>query len=230
MTTIASICARGGSQGVPRKNIRPLCGKPLIVHTIEHALACPLIERVYVSTDDEEIAKIAREAGADVPFLRPPELATSEAGKIPVICHLVDEVEKSGVKVSRIVDLDPTSPLRTISDIEQCITMLDDETDVVITGYLAEKSPYFNMVERKGDGNVGLVCRLDKPVVRRQDAPEVYAMNASIYVWHRHSLDKGLWEGRVRLYEMPRERSIDIDHEIDFRLVEIYMQRAMSDE
>lgn len=223
MNTIVTICARGGSQGVPGKNIRMLCGKPLIVHTIEQALACQFSGSVYVSTDSPEIARIAEQAGAIVPFMRPPELATSTAGKIPVIQHLVEFVEHAGSKVDKIVDLDPTSPLRTVEDINACVNLLDTETDVVITGYEAEKNPYFNMVESKQDGNIALVSKLEKGVVRRQDAPKVYAMNASVYVWHRKSLDKGLWDGRAKLHVMPRERSIDIDHEIDFRLVEIYM-------
>ena len=223
MTTIASICARGGSTGLPRKNIKLLLGKPLIVHTIEQALACPSIERVFVSTDDAEIAEIARSAGAEVPFIRPAELASSSAAKIPVIQHLVAEVERLGVTVNRIVDLDPTSPLRLQSDIDSCIALLDGETDVVITAYPAEKNPYFNMVEVKADGNIGLVKSVSGGVVARQQAPQVYAMNASIYVWHRNTLDKGVWAGRVKLHVMPRERSIDIDAPLDFKLVEILM-------
>ena len=219
---IISICARGGSTGVPGKNIRPLLGKPLIVWTIEQALACRSIGYVYVSTDSEEIAATARAAGARAPFLRPAELATATAAKIPVIQHLADWVAKAGVPFDRIVDLDPTSPLRDVADIEACLEMLDDATDVVITGYESEKNPYFNMVEFQADGKVGLV----KPgvgVVARQQAPKVYAMNASIYVWHRDTLTKGLWNGRTRLYVMPRERSIDIDSPIDFALVEMLM-------
>jgi len=221
MITIASICARGGSTGLPGKNTKILCGKPLIVHSIEQAFACPAIDRVFVSTDDPQIADVARAAGADVPFLRPAELATSSAAKMPVIRHLVAEVERLGVKLNRIVDLDPTSPLRLLSDIEACIALLDANTDVVITGYPAEKNPYFNMVESKADGNIGLVKSIPGGVVARQQAPAVYAMNASVYVWHRCSLEKGIWDGRVRLHVMPRERSIDIDTSLDFRLVEM---------
>lgn len=224
MRTIATICARGGSKGVPGKNIRPLLDKPLIVYTIEQALACPGIDAVYVSTDDEKIAEVSRAAGAEVPFRRPAELATSTAPKIPVIQHLVSWVERTGVKADRIVDLDPTSPLRDLGDIQACLDMLDRETDVVITGYEAEKNPYFNMVEMRSDGTVGLVKTPTRPVVARQEAPQVYAMNASIYVWHRDTLAMGLWSGRTRLYVMPRERSIDVDTPLDFMLVELLMR------
>jgi len=227
MSTLATICARGGSTGVPRKNILPILGKPLIHYTIEQALACPLIDHVYVSTDDEEIAEVARQAGAQVPFLRPAEMATSTAAKIPVIQHLVDWVVDSGIKVDKIVDLDPTSPLREQEDIQSCIEMLDSETDVVITGYLAIKNPYFNMVEQQPDGYYSLVRRLEGDVNQRQRAPKVYAMNASIYVWHPYTLNKGLWDGKAKLHIMPRERSVDIDELIDFKLVELYMREKI---
>ncbi|MHA6732233.1 acylneuraminate cytidylyltransferase family protein [Devosia sp. A369] len=226
MSVIATICARGGSQGVPGKNIRLLLGKPLIVHTIEQALSCQKIDRVYVSTDSAAIAEIASNAGAEVPFLRPVELATNSAPKIPVIDHLVGEIRRSGVEVSKVVDLDPTSPLRTEDDIAACMALLDAETDVVITGYPAEKNPYFNMVEVQEDGNVGLSKKPGTAISGRQGAPAVFSMNASIYVWRPEALKHGLWDGRVKLYVMPRERSIDIDSEIDFYLVEKLMEMA----
>ncbi len=230
MTTVCTICARGGSVGVPRKNIRMLHGKPLIAHTIEQALACPEIDRVFCSTDDAEIAEVAAKYGAEVPFLRPAEMATSKAAKLPVIEHLVAHIEGTGVDITRIIDLDPTSPLREVSDITAAAQLLDADTDVVITGYPAEKNPYFNMVEARADGTVGLV-RLapdGQPVTSRQMAPPVWAMNASIYIWHRETLSRGLWSGRARLYEMPHNRSVDIDSEIDFRLVEMLMQEKQA--
>lgn len=222
MNTIASICARGGSTGLPRKNVRLLHGLPLIAHTILQAKACAAIDAVYVSTDDPEIAAVARAHGAEVPFVRPAHLATDSAAKIPVIGHLADWVEHHVGPFQRLVDLDPTSPLRAAADIDQCLGLLDPATDVVITAFESEKNPYFNMVDIKADGNVGLVCS-GGGVVARQLAPKVYSMNASIYVWHRDTIAKGLWDGRVKLHVMPRERSIDIDSLIDFRIVEMLM-------
>lgn len=224
---IITICARGGSRGVPGKNIRPLCGKPLITYTIEQALACPNIDGVYVSTDDPEIANIAELAGAKVPFIRPAELATSEAPKLAVIIHLVEHLETQGMDIDRIVDLDPTSPLRSSEDIRACIELLDDEADLVITGYEADKNPYFNMVEAKDDGFFHLVKPVDGGVAARQQAPKVYSMNASIYVWHRRSLQQSLWDGKVRLHIMPRERSIDIDDPLDWKIVEMLMKEKV---
>jgi CMP-N-acetylneuraminic acid synthetase len=129
--------------------------------------------------------------------------------------------------VERVIDLDPTSPLRELADIDACLALLRADTDVVITGYEAEKNPYFNMVEFDGRGRVRLVKPPTTPVEARQAAPKVYAMNASIYAWHRNTLQKGLWEGNAALHIMPRERSIDIDTPLDFRLVELLMQEKL---
>jgi CMP-N,N'-diacetyllegionaminic acid synthase len=225
--TIATICARGGSKGVPRKNIRPLLGKPLITYTIEQALAHTQIDQVFVSTDSAEIALVARAAGAEVPFQRPSELASDTAAKLPVIEHLVAWVVEHVGPVSRIVDLDPTSPLREACDIDACLALLDADTDAVISGYEAGKNPYFNMVEASSDGSVKLVKTIPGGVLARQAAPSVYAMNASIYCWHHHSLSKGLWQGLTRLHVMPRDRSIDIDDPIDFALVELLMRQKL---
>jgi CMP-N-acetylneuraminic acid synthetase len=225
MNTLLSICARGGSQGLPGKNIRPLLGKPLIAWTIEQALASGLANQVYVSTDDAAIMDVARAFGAEVPFQRPAGLATAAAGKLPVIQHLVGWLEAEGTRVDRVLDLDPTSPLRDVADILACAALLDDETDVVITGCESDKNPYFNMVERKEHGFYGRVCTPDVEAVGRQAAPVVYAMNASIYAWHRRTLSASLWsQRRIRLHPMPRERSIDIDHAIDFEMVELLMK------
>lgn len=214
--------------GVPRKNIRPLLGKPLIAYTIEQARACQQIDGVFVSTDDAKIADIALSFGAEVPFLRPVELATSDASKLDAIRHLVNWVVANRGPIETIVDLDPTSPLRSVDDISECMKLLTNDVDMVITGYLAEKNPYFNMVEYKADGNVGLVNDSGVYVKTRQSAQKVYAMNASIYVWHAHTFSDNLWSHRsIKLYVMPRERSIDIDSEIDFQLVELYMTKHL---
>lgn len=227
MRTIATVCARAGSKGVPGKNARNLLGKPLISYTLQQALACPEIDSVYVSTDSPELAGIARAEGAIVLGLRPAHLATDEAPKLPVIKHLVECVEMSGVEVARVVDLDPTSPLRDVTDISACLELLDEQSDVVITGYKSDKNPYFNMVEDKGSGRFGLVKSPEGAIPGRQSAPPVFAMNASIYCWWRRTLGSDLWNGVVRLYEMPRERSIDIDHPLDWAQVEATLRARM---
>ena len=232
---LCTICARGGSKGVPNKNFRELCGRPLIVHTIEQAFLSPSIDRVVVSTDSREIAEIAKGAGAEVPFMRPAELATDKAPKLPVIQHAVNHcIEAWGAPPELVVDLDPTSPLRTVEDIEGCIQLIRDDPrcESVITGYRSNKNPYFNMVELMPTGYAALSKQGGAGIGRRQDAPVVYAMNASIYVWRTATLfsREQVISGAVMLYEMPEERSIDIDSEVDFKLVELLIaQREQHD-
>ena len=219
--TIATICARGGSKGLPGKNIRLFAGKPLIVHSIEQALACPSIDAVLVSTDDAAIAEIARAAGAIVPYLRPAELASDTAAKLPVIEHLVRHLEHGGQHIARIVDLQPTSPLREPQDITQALSACP-HMPLTVSVRQAQDNPYFNMVERGADGRVAL-CK-GKGSVRRQDSPAVYAFNGSIYVWHRAALAQaavdGLWSVELGVYEMPLWKSVDIDDLDDFEYAE----------
>lgn len=219
--TIATICARGGSKGLPGKNTRLFSGKPLIVHSIEQALACPAIDAVVVSTDDAAIADIARAAGASVPYLRPAELASDTAAKLPVIEHLVRHLEMGGKSITRIVDLQPTSPLREVKDIMQALNAGLD-TPFTASVSLAQDNPYFNMVERSADGRMAR-CK-EHASTRRQDSPVVYAMNGSIYVWQRAALARaaidGLWSVPLGVYLMPQWKSVDIDNLEDFEYAE----------
>jgi N-acylneuraminate cytidylyltransferase/CMP-N,N'-diacetyllegionaminic acid synthase len=230
MTRICTICARGGSKGVKGKNTRLLEGKPLIAHSIEQAKASGLFAAVAVSSDSEPILEIARAHGADILVRRPDELATDTAAKLPVIRHCVAEVERQlGLQSSICVDLDATSPLRSIEDIRGAVELLERSgSGNVITAMPARRSPYFNLVELGADGVVRLSKPVDKPFVRRQDAPECFDMNASIYVWRRDVLINApsLFNADTRLYVMPEERSIDIDSELDFQFVEFLMSRA----
>ncbi|KQT08804.1 acylneuraminate cytidylyltransferase family protein [Ramlibacter sp. Leaf400] len=227
--TIATICARGGSKGLPGKNLRPLAGRPLIVHTIEQALACRGIGAVFVSTDDQAIAEVAREAGAQVPYLRPAELATDEAPKLPAIEHLVAHLERGGLDVKTVVDLQPTSPLRTPQDIESAIAGRGD-ADLVVSVTEPSHNPYYTLAESDALGRL----HLSKPAnfARRQDAPAVWGLNGAIYVWRRAALPKaiaqGFWSVGVQAYVMPRRRSIDIDDIEDFELAQWLMQRMQT--
>ncbi|HWI78708.1 MAG TPA: N-acetylneuraminate synthase family protein, partial [Ramlibacter sp.] len=224
--TIATICARGGSKGLPGKNIRPFAGRPLIAHTISQALACVDLDGVYVSTDDPEIAKLARAAGALVPYLRPAELATDEAGKLPVIEHLVSFLESQGERIARVVDLQPTSPLRDSADISAALRAKPD-AQLVLSVAEAADSPYFNLVEQDADGWVHL-CK-GQGSGRRQDVPAVYALNGAIYVWERaalaHAAAHGLWSVRAAPFVMPRWKSVDIDTLEDFEYAQWLLER-----
>lgn len=227
--TIATICARGGSKGLPGKNIRVFAGRPLIAHTIEHALACADIQGVYVSTDDAVIADAARAAGATVPYVRPGELSTDTAGKLPVIEHMVAHLERQGERIARIVDLQPTSPLRESADIGAALRANPDAQLVASVGETAD-NPYFNLVEQGSDGLV----RLSKGdgAARRQDVPPVYALNGSIYVWQRAALAQaavhGMWSVAVVPYVMPRWKSADIDTLEDFDYAQWLFDRHLA--
>ena len=227
--TIATICARGGSKGLPGKNIRPFAGQPLIVHTIAQALQCGQFDGVFVSTDDHAIAEVARAAGAAVPYLRPAELASDTAAKLPVIEHLVQHLEQQGHRIARVVDLQPTSPLRDVQDIANALTAYP-HMPLTVSVCGPQDNPYFNMVERDSCGNV-TVCK-GAGEGRRQDSPAVYALNGSIYVWQRAALAqaaaKGLWSVEIEVVEMPRWRSVDIDDIDDFEYAEWLFQRHRS--
>ena len=227
MKTLCTICMRGGSKGVKGKNLRPLNGKPLMEYTIEQALKSNIFEDIAISTDSSEIANIAKNMGLDVWFLRPKELSHDKAGKIPAIIHALHEAEKYfKKKYSHVVDLDATSPLRKVDDISEAMhKFISEKAENLVTVCLARKNPYFNMLEYVKK-ELKLVKSLDNPIYRRQDAPIVYEMNASIYIWKRSCLidKKQLISKKTSHYIMPEERSIDIDTESDFKYVEYLMK------
>jgi N-acylneuraminate cytidylyltransferase/CMP-N,N'-diacetyllegionaminic acid synthase len=228
MNRLAVICARGGSKGVKGKNLRQLAGKPLIAHSIEQAKESSLFAAVAVSSDSAEILETAREWGTDHAIQRPAELASDTAPKVPAIRHCTETVEaETGEPFDAIVDLDATAPLRSIDDIRGVIGLLEESGAAnVVSAMPARRSPYFNIVERDENGRVRLLKPSETPIARRQDAPECFDLNASVFAWTRKALfsenDSALGDDTV-LYVMPEERSIDIDTETDFRFVEYLM-------
>lgn len=225
---LCTICARGGSKGVPNKNIKRLNGKPLIAHTIEQALEAQLFDHVVISTDSDEIAETAEKCGAEVFFRRSAELSSDTAGKLEVIRDAFLRSEAHYKKSYEYhVDLDATSPLRNVSDITGAFSQfLENKNANLITAMPSRRSPYFNMVEVDNNGCVALSKKLESSIVRRQDAPKSYDMNASIYIWARQALleQKNIFSESTGLFVMPEERSIDIDSEIDFEFVEFLMR------
>ncbi len=226
---ICTICARRGSKGVKNKNIRPLLGKPLLAYTLEQAQSCQLFDVVAVSSDSSEILQLAREFGADLLIDRPLELASDTAAKLPAIRHCVEVSEFTvGKHFETIVDLDVTSPLRLIEDISQAVSLLESKNvSNVITGCPSRRSPYFNLVEVGEDQVARLSKPLPRPITRRQDAPACFDMNASIYVWQREVLFgcETVFNADTQILVMPDERSIDIDSELDFEIVELLMRK-----
>lgn len=227
MRRLCTVCARGGSKGVTSKNIRRLLDKPLIAYSLEQAKSCGLFEMIAVSSDSPGILEIARRYGADLLVERPLELATDTAAKVPAIRHCVEAAERhAGKRFDVLVDLDATSPLRLPEDIVGAVSLLEErKISNVITAAPARRSPYFNLVELGSDGVVRLSKPLPRQVHRRQDAPPAYDMNASIYVWRRDALfeDPPVFRPDTALYVMPEDRSVDIDSELDFRIVELLL-------
>ncbi|MBU0633191.1 acylneuraminate cytidylyltransferase family protein [bacterium] len=226
---LCTICARGGSKGVKNKNIKVLNAKPLIAYTIEQAKASGLFEHVVISTDSDEIAEIAKKYGAEVFFKRSAEMASDTAGKLDVIRDaFVRSEEHYGKSFEYLIDLDATAPLRSVEDIVNSLKQfIENDNENLITAMPSRRSPYFNLVEVDKNGKVELSKKLESSVVRRQDAPKSYDMNASIYIWKRDTIlnEKSLFLEKTGLYVMPEERSIDIDNELDFEFVEFLMRK-----
>jgi N-acylneuraminate cytidylyltransferase/CMP-N,N'-diacetyllegionaminic acid synthase len=224
---LATICARGGSKGLRGKNIRTLHGKPLIQYTLECARQSARVGRFVVSTDSAEIVDVVTALGYDVDYRRPAELATDTVAKIDAIRHVTEFVERTHAFLPDIVvDLDIGVPLREPRDVDRAVDALwgDPSMDAIVTVYPAERNPYFNMIERGANGYYGLVRKATPPLVRRQDAPAVFSVTPAVFGWRRERMDvTHLYEGRWGVVEMPIERSVDIDTEFEFRLVELLM-------
>lgn len=226
---LATICARGGSKGLPSKNIRLLDGKPLLAHAIECARACPLVEKIVISTDSDEIAAAAEAWGVPVPFRRPAEMSTDAAAKILAIRHATEYAEREwGYFPDIVADLDVGVPMRAPEDLAACVDVLasSPELDAAVTVYEAERSPYFNMVEFTGK-RVRLVKPAPAPLVRRQDAPPVYSVTPSVFAFRRDRMSAvtHLYEGAWGACIVPRERAVDIDTELDFQFVEFLLEK-----
>lgn len=223
----ALICARGGSKGVPGKNIRELAGVPLIGHAILRAQEVEQISEVFVSTDSAEIAEVARQYGASVPFMRPADLAADDSPEWKVWQHALRFLQKKYKEAAGgLVVVPATAPLRAAEDIGKCIRKFEEEEcDCVITVTEAHRSPYFNMVTTAEDGYTRLVIDHRKKIFRRQDVPAVYDMTTVAYVVRPEFVlsSDGLFSGRVKHVTVPVERALDIDTEFDFKLAEFLL-------
>lgn len=227
------IAARGGSKGVPDKNIRVVGGLPLLVHSILQAKKWGKASHIICSTDSEKIAKVALQHGAEVPFMRPAELSGDKVGKLDVIRHaLIKMEEKTGDKYPIIIDLDATAPIRKVTDIDGALSLfIEKKPKTVFSVVVARKSPYFNMVETNAKGYVELVKKPSASVLRRQDAANVFDMNASIYVYDRNYLidenNMSAISDRSLAWVMEDSSSIDIDSELDFQFIEYLMSKGL---
>jgi N-acylneuraminate cytidylyltransferase len=229
MSTVAFIFARGGSKGLPGKNIKIFSGKPLIAWSIQQAKQVQAIDRVIVSTDSTEIAKIAKNCGAEVPFLRPKDISEDDTPEWKAWRHALSFLLENEGKIPDIMlSIPTTAPLRRVDDIEKCLNLYKKgDVDVIITTKDAHRSPYFNMVKDDENGNVSLIIKPKEKLYRRQDADVVYDMATVAYVMDPQFVmrNDSIFDGRVKAVKVPLETSIDIDTMFDFKMAEFFLSQ-----
>jgi|TARA_B110000467_G_scaffold161390_1_gene182379 CMP-N-acetylneuraminic acid synthetase len=229
MKAICFIGARGGSKGVPRKNIREFAGKPLIAHTIKSALDSNIFSDVIVSTEDKEIAKIAKKYGASVPFMRPQNLATDNAGMDKVIFHAIKKLRKLGYQFDILVNRDCTVPFIRNQDIKGTIDLLkSSKSDAVYGVYQQHHNPYFNMMESNSKGFLKMSKSIGERVKSRQTAPVVYQLNGLFTI----NVDRLVKYGKIQMtkimpYEIPSETGFMIDNEFEFQIAELIAKKKI---
>jgi CMP-N,N'-diacetyllegionaminic acid synthase len=225
-TFLAVIPARGGSKGIPGKNIKPLGGKPLIAWTIEAAKSCAYIDRVVVSTDDDKIAAVSRKAGAEVPVMRPAELATDEARSIDVVLHMMRFVEKEKGKYDYVVLLQPTSPFRDGNDLGLAVEYLISQNADGLVSFCKTKSNPHWMVVKKDDGTFGPAFDKKAEHHQRQNLPVFYEYNGAIYIarWENFISSQSFEKGKSLLFEMDSRKSVDLDTLEDWEYAEYLMK------
>ncbi|MDA7857729.1 acylneuraminate cytidylyltransferase family protein [Gammaproteobacteria bacterium] len=230
MKNYAFIFARGGSKGLTRKNVKELCGKPLIVYSIECAKACKSIDKVFVSTDDDEIASVAEDSGA-ILIPRPSHLATDKSPEWLSWIHAVNWVEDYYGAFDRFISLPCTSPLRHPDDIDRSLEKLDSScADICVGVSESNRSPYFNMVEKNDSDIVTIVLKNNTNTFRRQDTPIVYDITTIVYTTTPAYIksNDGVFTGSVVAIEIPKNRSVDIDDIYDFMLAEAILTKKVT--
>ena len=222
------IPARGGSKGIPRKNIKPLAGKPLICHTLDAARTIVDDANICVSTDDKSIVEVVEQYGIHVPFLRPAELAGDTAGTYEVLLHALNFYETQGKKFEIIILLQATSPFRTGRHIQEALRHYTPAIDMVVSVKEAESNPYYSCFEENKDGLLE-ISKGNGHYTRRQDCPPVYEYNGAIYIINPQSLKKtplSQFSKRVK-YVMDKEHSIDLDTMLDWKMAELMIQEKI---
>ena len=228
MKYLVVIPARGGSKGIPHKNIKPLGGKPLIYYSIDVARQFTTDENICVTTDDSEITSVVEQYGLKVPFVRPAELATDTCGSSEVIQHAYQFFADKGVKYDAIVLLQPTSPFRKVEFIREAVALYDDSIDMVTSVRPATCNPYYDGFEENKDGLLQ-ISKGDGTIARRQEAPKVWQQNGSIYVINPKSLiEKGMGGfTKIKKYAMPETYSVDLDTMLDWKMAELIIKEGI---
>lgn len=224
---LCTICMRGNSKGLVNKNLKLLNGKPLMYYTINQAKKSKIFDEIVVSSDSQKILNTAKYYKIKNLILRPKKLASDKSGKLPAIKHALLNTEKKLNKMFHyVIDLDVTSPLRNINDIKKSLALFKKrDANNLFSVNNSKKSPYFNMVENR-NSKIRLIKESNN-ILRRQDTPKTYDLNASIYIWKRKTLveKKTIFNSKTCIYEMPFIRSIDIDSLDDFKIVNLLIKK-----
>lgn len=228
MKILAIIPARGGSKGIPRKNIKPLAGKPLIYYTIDCARAICCDDDICVSTDDDEIIQLVEDYGLKVPFKRPVELATDTAGTYEVLLHALDFYEQQGLRYDVVVLLQNTSPFRSANHLMEAIKLYTPDVDMVVSVKECAANPYYCVFEETQEGYLR-ICKGEGNIIRRQDAPKVYEYNGAIYVINTESLKhQHMHQFKKRIkYVMDEKSSLDLDTLFDWVMAEMIIKETI---
>jgi N-acylneuraminate cytidylyltransferase len=225
--TLFLIPARGGSKGIPHKNIKPLAGKPLIHYSIEYARLFTSDDNICLSTDDPKIIECAKEIGLEVPFRRPAEYSTDTASSFEVMKHATRFYEERGLKYSKLILLQPTSPFREKQHLMEAFEVFDDKTEVVVSVYEVKHNPYFNLYEESDNGLL-TISKGDGQFTRRQDCPPVYAFNGSIYIFdvERLKFSNSFKDfTKIKKYVMSENFSVDLDSPKDWEWAELVVNK-----
>jgi N-acylneuraminate cytidylyltransferase len=229
MNPLIIIPARGGSKGIPHKNIKLLNGKPLICYSIDIARQYTTDENICVTTDDNEIVSVVERYGLNVPFVRPAELATDTASSNDVLVHALNFYESKGQQVDVVILLQPTSPFRKVSFVKEAVELYNEDLDMVVSVKETSANPYYNCFEEDKNGFLSISKSISHPITRRQDAPKVWEYNGSIYVINPISLkNKGMQHfTKIRKYPMSELYSVDIDQPFDWKVAELLLNENM---
>ncbi len=229
MNILCTICARKGSKGLRNKNIKKLFGKPLIIHTIDQAKKSKIFSKIVVSSDSKKILKLVKKK-VDLTIQRPKKLSKDNSAKVPVVRHALKEAEKFyNTLFHTVIDLDVTSPLRTKQDIINAKRIFKKgKNSNLISVTKSKKNPYFNMIEIIKN-RPQIVKKFEKKILARQQAPKVFELNASIYIWKRNYLlsTNNLFNKKTGVYFMPENKSVDVDNKLDFQIVEFLMKKKV---
>ena len=225
---LCTICMRGSSKGVKNKNIIDINGKPLLYYTVSKAINSKIFNEIVASSDSKKILSLSKKFGVKNTIIRPKILSNDKSGKVPAIKHALLKIQKKlNKKFDYVIDLDVTCPLRSIADIKKAFNhFIKSKSDNLVSATYSRKSPYFNIVHKKNN-KIELIKKQKNNILRRQDVPITYDLNASIYIWKSEALIKNpsIFQKKTSIYLMPKLKSFDIDDVVDLKITKLFLKK-----